>query len=156
MKTKLLPLMLLAGIALSGCGTADTAADSFVRVENGQFLLNDKPYYFIGTNFWYGPILGSQGPDGDRGRLQSFDKRDRRTEPRENMLFADLRRKSRFVEYRAGLLLDAGDEEEDLFLAAKFDNSGECVQCRRVHSRHVFHLDDEDLGLFVLLHFISS
>ena len=37
MKTKLLPLMLLAGIALSGCGTADTAADSFVRVENGQF-----------------------------------------------------------------------------------------------------------------------
>lgn len=25
--------------------------------------------YFIGTNFWYGPILGSTGPGGDRARL---------------------------------------------------------------------------------------
>lgn len=28
-----------------------------------------EPYYFIGTNFWYGPILGSTGQGGNRTRL---------------------------------------------------------------------------------------
>jgi mannan endo-1,4-beta-mannosidase len=31
--------------------------------------MNQKPYYFIGTNFWYGAILGSKGQGGDRVRL---------------------------------------------------------------------------------------
>lgn len=26
-------------------------------------------YYFVGTNFWYGAILGSQGEGGNRERL---------------------------------------------------------------------------------------
>lgn len=30
----------------------------FVVVRNHQFYLNDKPYYFIGTNYWYGTLLG--------------------------------------------------------------------------------------------------
>jgi mannan endo-1,4-beta-mannosidase len=42
---------------------------SFVKVENGQFTINNTPYYFMGTNFWYGPILGSKGKEGDRSRL---------------------------------------------------------------------------------------
>ena len=43
---------------------------SFARVENGRFVLpGDSPSYFVGTNFWYGPILGSQGEGGDRQRL---------------------------------------------------------------------------------------
>lgn len=41
----------------------------FVYVEEGQFLKNGDPLYFIGTNFWYAPILGSQGEFGDRKRL---------------------------------------------------------------------------------------
>ena len=43
--------------------------NNFVRVENGQFIRNGKPYYYIGTNFWYGAILGSEGEGGNRVRL---------------------------------------------------------------------------------------
>lgn len=32
-------------------------------------MLDDKPYYFLGTNYWYGAYLGSQGETGDRKRL---------------------------------------------------------------------------------------
>ena len=33
------------------------AQSSFVKVKNYQFMLNDKPYYYIGTNYWYGGFL---------------------------------------------------------------------------------------------------
>ena len=41
----------------------------FIRVENGQLMKGDAPYYYVGTNFWYGAILGSEGQGGDRERL---------------------------------------------------------------------------------------
>lgn len=44
-------------------------AQSFVKTNGTQFVRNGKPYHFIGTNFWYGPILASQGAGGDRARL---------------------------------------------------------------------------------------
>lgn len=31
---------------------------SFVSVKNHQFYASGKPYYFIGTNYWYGTLLG--------------------------------------------------------------------------------------------------
>lgn len=66
---KLLPELFLLGVLLAGgCSTAPET-ETFVRAENGQFLLDGKPYYFIGTNFWYGPILASAGEGGDRERL---------------------------------------------------------------------------------------
>src|SRR3954452_13489491 len=34
------------------------AAPPFVRVKNGQLFIGDKSYYFIGTNYWYGTLLG--------------------------------------------------------------------------------------------------
>lgn len=30
----------------------------FVTVKNGQLFVGKKPYYFIGTNYWYGSLLG--------------------------------------------------------------------------------------------------
>lgn len=49
--------------------TNPTYAQSFVRVQGTRFVLAEKPYYFIGANYWYGMNLASSGPGGDRVRL---------------------------------------------------------------------------------------
>lgn len=49
--------------------TVSIKAQSFVTVENGRFYRNDKPYTFIGANYWYAAILGSTGKGGNRRRL---------------------------------------------------------------------------------------
>ncbi len=57
-------------VALLGCYTAtDACAQQFVSVKDGHFERDGKPYYYVGTNFWYGAILGSEGQGGDRARL---------------------------------------------------------------------------------------
>lgn len=45
------------------------AGNGFVSQRNGQLWRDGQPYYFVGTNFWYGAILGSKGQGGDRKRL---------------------------------------------------------------------------------------
>lgn len=47
------------------------AAQSFVEVRGKHFFRNDEPYYFLGTNFWYGMHLASPGEAGDRERLSA-------------------------------------------------------------------------------------
>ena len=47
----------------------DKGSNGIIRIEDGQFVKHEEPYYFIGTNFWYGPILASEGSGGDRERL---------------------------------------------------------------------------------------
>ena len=66
--------MLVSAIAMLSCGPKEgssSAASSFVRVEDGVFVCEDYPSHFIGTNFWYGAILGSEGMGGDRVRLEA-------------------------------------------------------------------------------------
>ena len=45
------------------------AQRNFVKVAKGHFFINSTPYYYTGTNFWYGAILGSTGKGGNRVRL---------------------------------------------------------------------------------------
>ena len=68
MKKTLILISLI--LCLSACKNKDTeATQGFIKVQNGQFVMNEQPYYFIGTNFWYGAILGSEGQGGNRDRL---------------------------------------------------------------------------------------
>ena len=61
---KLFTLGVMA-LALAAC----SQKPSFVAVRDGQFIRDGKPYTYIGTNFWYGPILASDGQGGDYARL---------------------------------------------------------------------------------------
>ena len=44
------------------------SAQNFIKVNNNHFIKNGKPYYFIGTNYWYGGMLGTK--NGNRERLK--------------------------------------------------------------------------------------
>ena len=61
--------LLLIIIAIGGCSNPDSGKDKFITTKDGQFIKNGKPYYYIGTNYWYGAILGSTGEFGNRERL---------------------------------------------------------------------------------------
>ena len=63
MRRILFTMMLLMGLQTA-------MSQEFVRVENGQFIRNGKPYHYVGANFWYGAVLGSKGQGGDRARLR--------------------------------------------------------------------------------------
>ena len=52
-------------LVLSSC----SQEPSFVTTRGGQFVKDGQPYTYIGTNFWYGPILASEGQGGDYARL---------------------------------------------------------------------------------------
>lgn len=39
-----------------------------ISVKDGQFFKGNTPYYFIGANYWYGPLLGPKN-SGNRDRL---------------------------------------------------------------------------------------
>lgn len=62
---------LLAVVLLSGLFACQKEIRSFdfVQVRDGKFYRGADEYKFIGANFWYGAILGSEGQGGDRERL---------------------------------------------------------------------------------------
>jgi mannan endo-1,4-beta-mannosidase len=64
-------LLFLAGVVsvlLTACQPAPPAVE-FVKTNGVQFMLNGKPLYYVGANYWYGAILGSTGRGGNRERL---------------------------------------------------------------------------------------
>ena len=61
-------LTMAAVMLLSSC---QSEKPSFVRVEDGKFVSDDYSSHFVGTNFWYGAILASEGRGGDIERLEA-------------------------------------------------------------------------------------
>jgi len=39
-----------------------------ITIKAAQFIKDDKPYYFVGANYWYGPLIAAKNI-GDRERL---------------------------------------------------------------------------------------
>lgn len=65
-----IPFFILMTILGACSGGGDKASHSpFVTVRDGNFYIGDSVYRYIGTNFWYGTILASEGRGGDRERL---------------------------------------------------------------------------------------
>lgn len=62
MQIRIVLLPLLISIAAS----ALQAQSTFIETENGRFVENGKPYYFVGANYWYGGLLGLE-KDKKRG-----------------------------------------------------------------------------------------
>jgi mannan endo-1,4-beta-mannosidase len=71
MNCRVLLLSLISASLLASCSGFFTSGerDDFVKVKGMHFVHNGKPYYYAGTNLWYGCYLGSPGVTGNRARL---------------------------------------------------------------------------------------
>ena len=68
MRLKVFVLGLMVA-CLAACSENAGSPTEFVKCSGAGFIIGDESYTFVGTNFWYGPILGSEGQGGDRQRL---------------------------------------------------------------------------------------
>jgi mannan endo-1,4-beta-mannosidase len=66
---KLIFSVLAAAAVVCACSVRGEQSSEFVRVENGQFVRGGDTLSFVGTNFWYGPLIASEGRGGNRERL---------------------------------------------------------------------------------------
>lgn len=68
MKKLIFPLLAALAVVCA-CSVRNTNSSEFVKVVNGQFVRGDDTLAFVGTNFWYGPLIASEGRGGNRDRL---------------------------------------------------------------------------------------
>lgn len=61
--------LFISALCLSSFFSSCTPQRNFVKVKGTDFVVDQKPYYFLGTNFWYGAYLGADADYGDRDRL---------------------------------------------------------------------------------------
>src|SRR5574344_1720754 len=76
LKVKLLFILLMITVMLPLTADAQRrhaqkthVQSSFVTAHDGKLWWGGRPYYYVGTNLWYGAILGSEGQGGNRERL---------------------------------------------------------------------------------------
>ncbi len=70
-KIFLLAQFLVLSLLLSSCSTLlFWQRPQYIKANGTQLEYKGRPYYFTGTNLWYGCYLGSKGPGGDRARLR--------------------------------------------------------------------------------------
>ncbi|MBC7617302.1 MAG: cellulase family glycosylhydrolase [Pedobacter sp.] len=61
---KTLAILLISAVLFSCSAKRD-----FVKVQDTNFTVNKNPYYFVGSNFWYGAYLAADAPFGNRAGL---------------------------------------------------------------------------------------
>lgn len=61
----------IVSILFSSCAYKSVfqGQEEFIRIQGTRFIHRGTPYYFAGTNVWYGAYLGSPGSTGNRPRL---------------------------------------------------------------------------------------
>ena len=70
MRKVLTIVLAMAVVVLTGCTQKSIEKTSgFVERKGAGFVLDGEEYRYVGTNFWYGAILASEGQGGDRERL---------------------------------------------------------------------------------------
>ena len=53
--------------------TVRAQSGEFVRVRDGRFLIGDRPYRFVGVNYWYGMNLAASGEAGRARVVRELD-----------------------------------------------------------------------------------
>lgn len=66
---KLIFSVIAALAAVCACSVRSGDSAEYVKVVDGEFMLDGEPVSFVGTNFWYGPLIASEGRGGNRERL---------------------------------------------------------------------------------------
>jgi mannan endo-1,4-beta-mannosidase len=67
MKIKYIAIVCI--FSMTGLFYSCKTSHDFVRVKDTRFVVKQKPYYYIGTNFWFGAYLGADANYGNRARL---------------------------------------------------------------------------------------
>ena len=65
---RFLAIVSLGLLGLWSCTSGKTPTE-FARVEEARFVIPHAPSYFVGTNFWYGALLATEGASSNRNRL---------------------------------------------------------------------------------------
>lgn len=58
---------------IQSINTTSSPVDAFIKVKSGKFIKDGQPYYFVGTNYWYGPLLGTSAEGLARMRAELDD-----------------------------------------------------------------------------------
>ena len=69
MKSALFRLLVVPALLLLGYGAGARPGRGFVRRQGTALVLDGRPYRYVGTNYWYGGLLATQGAAG-LARLQ--------------------------------------------------------------------------------------